>query len=759
MLAMNSDLFYQFTDFYENGQFLKALQSLINHPDIIYDTLSSDITPFQHLINYADACVFMGDLDSQFVREALIGVFETDERLKIISKEFISILKIEQILQAHFTFTNESQINDIENIPEFYRSLVEHKVHILENCNRLIRSKPSLAHFINKLKEAPGLPWHKFSYDIQVEPITLTEGAVPLIFMESLQEFDYESFLNSFRGHQAIFIFETSAMFFQLLHWDVVVTALEDPLAIIYILEIYPEEQFKIQNCEWDQSKSLKPILMVDRPMLRELMPTLTDVLQKNLCQNEEKDKNETATSNWLYSLTQRLLFRIQTERYGESRCLALNLKQDMKKWHDPHKGFPPSQAYLGHLPTDFIGKLVETATEKRIAKSLKRRPKLRIAHVVAQIVDGGHAPSKLVKVLLEYSDRSLFDRFLIVTEQLIYYPLEYPIAPYSSESSKIRGKETLHFLQENGVQIMVTDPAKSYLKTSQNTSDILSALEFDLIIFHGPDVINCLCSASVNAPIRIMFDHGTLPSYPCFDFVIISSEDSYIRNHIQLKQIGMESAPLHFSLDVRKQWGPVPYSKKELGFPEDSFLMTTISHHLDSRLSTEMCHAIGEILQRCPKAFYAPIGPVTQEEKFRTIFESYGVNNRVVFLGNKKNPSHYMRSMELYLNEFPFGSGISIFDGMAAGCPVVTMYDEEGPPQARYGGIYFGMEHSITSGRKSDYVDLACSLFSNKELYGELSKHALKQFEKYVDEKAYVKNFEKILKQICDRKSNEINI
>ncbi len=254
--------------------------------------------------------------------------------------------------------------------------------------------------------------------------------------MEPLQKIDYESFLNPYQGHQAIFVFETASMFFQLLQWDVVVKVLEDPQAIIYILEIYPEEQFKFQSIKWDQSKSLKPILMVDRPMLREIMPTLVDVLQKNLCEVEKINKNETAISNWLYSLSQRLFFRIQAERYGESRCLALNLKQGMKKWHDPHKGLPPSQAYLGHLPTDFFRKLVEVATEKRIAKSLKHRPKIRIAHVVAQIVDGGHAPSELVKILLEYSDRSLFDRFLIITEQLIYYPLEYPIAPHNSESS-----------------------------------------------------------------------------------------------------------------------------------------------------------------------------------------------------------------------------------------------------------------------------------------------------------------------------------
>jgi glycosyltransferase involved in cell wall biosynthesis len=158
------------------------------------------------------------------------------------------------------------------------------------------------------------------------------------------------------------------------------------------------------------------------------------------------------------------------------------------------------------------------------------------------------------------------------------------------------------------------------------------------------------------------------------------------------------------------------------------------------------MCAAIGKILKRCPKAYYAPMGLVKNEDQLREYFKPFGVNDRVIFLGNILNPSQIARSMELYLNEFPFGSGIGILDAMAAGCPVVSMFNAEGPQQGRYGGTYFGLDKVVHTGKIEDYVELACKLVNDKALHTEWSKHAKEQYEKRSDEKKYVKSFEEIL-------------
>ncbi len=101
---------------------------------------------------------------------------------------------------------------------------------------------------------------------------------------------------------------------------------------------------------------------------------------------------------------------------------------------------------------------------------------------------------------------------------------------------------------------------------------------------------------------------------------------------------------------------------------------------------------------------------------------------------------------MHLYLNEFPFGSCLGILDAMAGGCPVVTMYDATGPQQARYGGNFFGIDKAITSGKKEDYIALACKLLQNSEMHKEWSQHSLKQYEQFADVKTYVKKFERII-------------
>jgi len=184
---------------------------------------------------------------------------------------------------------------------------------------------------------------------------------------------------------------------------------------------------------------------------------------------------------------------------------------------------------------------------------------------------------------------------------------------------------------------------------------------------------------------------------------------------------------------------------------------MTTISNHLGDRLGNEMCLAIAEILQRVPDAYYVPLGLMNDQKKeqFNRFFQEHKVRDRVIFLGGVVNPSQYARSMDLYLNEFPFGSGLGILDAMAAGCPIVSMYDENGPQQGRYGGHYFGIDRTITSGKRSDYAELACQLLNNPEMHGEWSSHAVQQYEKQADVVGYVKKFESILEDYYLSKSS----
>jgi len=208
----------------------------------------------------------------------------------------------------------------------------------------------------------------------------------------------------------------------------------------------------------------------------------------------------------------------------------------------------------------------------------------------------------------------------------------------------------------------------------------------------------------------------------------------------------------LPFCVDLRHTWEKEPHTREHLGIAPNAFVMTTISNHLDTRLTNEMCHAISQILKHAPHAVYAPMGQIFQPERCMQIFKMHRVENRVRFMGSINAPSQYARSMNLYLNEFPFGSGLSILDAMAAGCPIVSMYDENGPPQAMFGGVYFGIDKVIKTGNSDDYVALACRLIDDKDFYQKWSKHAQKEYEKHADVKSYVHEFEHIVENALHR-------
>ena len=56
-------------------------------------------------------------------------------------------------------------------------------------------------------------------------------------------------------------------------------------------------------------------------------------------------------------------------------------------------------------------------------------------------------------------------------------------------------------------------------------------------------------------------------------------------------------------------------------------------------------------------------------------------------------------------------------------------------------------------SGQRADYVELACRLLTDAEMYQEWSEHTKRQYEKHADVKAYVKSFEAIVSQELEKR------
>lgn len=780
-MAEQQDPLDAFLDYYEKGLWNQALRIAIPYPTIGYDTLHSREKSFFYFINYADACVFKGALDFKQTFHVLEALCQQDKKLKILADSFLEIITAEYAffaasltseeellpfiesdpLKRFFYLMNQSSLSHqaeleacLESFPQLYQPLFKKKMVINQGWERLKQAKPLLINYLEGEKAFYRQPWHPFTYLIPLPGrLEKKEADVFAIFLEPIENMDYASFLEPYMGKECLFVFETLSHLFQLLQFPAIQALLTQPSHYLYILELYPHEQFSHQSLRWEVRKTLQSVWMAPKTYLQEAWEAIAQALIACLTQPKEQFLLDTPEGNVLYAAAKRALLAGEAARYGKDRAIALSIEQGLQNWFDPHKGGVPSHIDLGPLPKDELKAIIEYNLQKRVKKPFTPHNKLRLVHVVSQLVDGGHAPTKLLAVLCLLADRKWFDLFVISTERFCERLLSYPVISYGSPSSQIRGEKTLQGLQAANVLVWMDD-SPTYEMSIQAVLNKLQAGSFDIVVFHGPDEIASLVASSTDIPFRILFDHGTLPPYPCFDLVILSTEEAYKQNHQAFREKGMESCVLPFSMDVRQGWQQMPFSRQELGLLEDSFVMTTISQHLDTRLTLGMCHAIGKILKRCPKAVYAPIGESTKQEQYKSIFDQYGVSEQVFFLGPRLHPSQYARSMHLYLNEFPFGSGLALLDAMAAGCPIVSMYDEHGPQQARYAATYFGLDRVIKTGKVEDYVELACRLIEDPVLYQEWSEHAIKQYEKRVDIQQYVKDFERIIEQFIAYKT-----
>lgn len=723
------DIFYQFIDLYEKGSFLEALQTIISNPDIEYDKIISNHPALPLIANFADATVFYSLVEALDAHEALsyfLNHHSTDATIQSF-KEMLAyeatllhlfiddhfIEKIEgyapiEIKEFFTTLHAEDTLKDCSGVlhwfPPYYQSFIQDKCQMLNHWIHFKKHRPELAHaFQGEHPILPQIPWHQFHY-----PHSKPDNNLSWYVFDSLQHF-----LQSIQSESTLNILLQSNTF-------------------IYMLNVYPNDQLAPQSIFVDKSWNPDTKASDFYERLQELIRILLESNQEWLKDNPQADN--------LYAFAKIHLQNTLAKKYGRSRSAALCALIHSQSWHDVHKE-PPSMPIQNNLAEDFFVQQLIDLEKNRFPRILKTKKIKQLAHIVPQIVDGKHAPTKLFCSLTEYAKH--FDVYIAASERLCHFLLEYPTLQHSSESSIERGKQTLEKLKSFPIKIF--DHSLTYLKTAQEIAIWLKDQEIDYVIFHGPDEINMLCASLTDVPQRIFFDHGTLPLHYCFEKVIFSTKESF-DSFDQIHNPGVRPYLLNFGVNMREGWAEEAFSLKEIGLPEKCFPLTTISNHLEARVGRNMIKAICQILQNCPEAVYAPIGEIRNPSNFLKFFAAYGMEKRVYLLGRKDNPGQYARTMKIYLNEFPFGSGLAILEAMAAGCPVVSMFDEKGPSQARYGATYYGEEKVIKSGDIDAYVSLACRLIQEPSLYLEWSNDALRRYDQFSDVQSYVKTFEDIV-------------
>lgn len=705
------DAFHQFFLLYEYGRVEAALNVIRPSPDASYDTLHSDEPAFPNLANFVYAATSGTYDDACLAISCLIGLIETNEAFTELYPRSLQRLRDEKE-----TLLRECQSKKIER-----------HTSLTLGWERLLASKHELSLDLS-FDVSIDLPWYSLTYDKDFTLPIFSPGKTPLLFLEPLKG-DFPALFHSLQGKPVLFVFETLSSLQQMLQFPGFVESLEDPLHDTYRFDAYPSKSFR--------DKDFEPHFLMPRPSIEAYLPVFQEALRA-----DHRD--------WLYAIGKRLLYSIQSARLGVDRAPALHYYWGQRDWLDPHKGLTYQGKDLGPEPLDlFKNKLEELAHKGGVKIQPKKKNKKTLVHVVSNLVDGGHAPSRILEGLVVNHNPKAFDIALISTEKYQILPFEYPYSWFMSTPSEIRAKERIKLFKDCGARLYILPPFTTYEGRAWEVADLLQSLEADVVVFHGGDELHYLAAQLTRAPLRLFFEHGTPPSYPGFDLALVSTQSALETYRTLFDTLHVKPYLLEFAIDkIHPSSLPPPKPKEAFGLPAHALVMTTISNHLDHRLSDEMCQAIAEILQRVPRAYYVPMGKVENPQKFRDFFEKSHVYERVKFLGLIDDPGSTARSFDLYLNEFPFGSCYGLLDAMGAGCPVVTMFDKKGPQQARYGGDFIGLDKAITSLSVQDYVQLACQLLTSPQMHAEWSAHSKKMYAARPDFLTYTQKFEKIIHQ-----------
>lgn len=293
------DCVKKFMEFYEKGDLISAVDQIIPSPDISYDKLQSSEDWLPHLIHFIDASVFKSIPEARNQNLVLGRIIALNSQKFEVYQEAVNNLKLEQ---KFLFFLLDNDYHSLkEKMPEFFQILLwveKEKVpvgmieieHILtyvpKNFQLLMKFHLMMAWGKQKFKKSKPLymmnfsrkyfelsPWYPLQYSLSIPSLErCPSDKIPIIFFEPIKD-DLSNFLHLLKGRPAIFAFTTISNFFQMLQFPSFADSITEPEHLVYILELYPNQQFGAQDLELFVSKDLYPIFLrrqnTWKPMLR----------------------------------------------------------------------------------------------------------------------------------------------------------------------------------------------------------------------------------------------------------------------------------------------------------------------------------------------------------------------------------------------------------------------------------------------------------------------------------------------------------
>ena len=370
---------------------------------------------------------------------------------------------------------------------------------------------------------------------------------------------------------------------------------------------------------------------------------------------------------------------------------------------------------------------------------------KLNIAHIVGNIVDDTHSPTKILKSFIKHHN---YERFKVrVYSSEINCQRKRPkfLLQIVSGDSYQRGAKTLNYFKERDIPFYAAPLDGSYIDSALDLAESLREDEIDVALFHSSIacVIEWLVAYWRVAEVQININMGLPMFTPGIDCVTYFAESTFKGDLKYWEKRGIKSCLMSSGVDIDEENKGEPPDRLEFNIPAQGIILSTSGNHLPARMSNEFLKVISKILKGSKDTYYLIIGEgdFSRQKEF---FEKENVMDRIRFTGVRWDVPVLIKMIDIYLNEFPAGGGMSVLEAMAAKKPAVDMrYSDEHLHSA--GASLVGPDFTIEGKDYEGYVRKVLKLIKDSGFRKESGRKMRKRYEELFSAERMVREFEEL--------------
>ena len=191
-----------------------------------------------------------------------------------------------------------------------------------------------------------------------------------------------------------------------------------------------------------------------------------------------------------------------------------------------------------------------------------------------------------------------------------------------------------------------------------------------------------------------------------------------------------------------------VMMSRKELGLPEEKFLIAIVGNRLDEEIDEDFLNVMTRIAKEVPNCCFVMIGNVSA---IKNLFDKLSFKNQIIQLGYCEQLIATYKIMDIYLNPKRRGGGFSGAMALVAELPVVTLPDCD---------VSANVGEKFTVDDYDEMIDTVKRYCYDKEYYYNQKKLATYYSVNNTENKmveAITERVENIVKIVKKRETNDI--